>query len=69
MIDASADDAIAFAIADGGSREIQDSLVLPGLAKPSASSANALVEEVLKRSKIEDDGEINRWLLQTFSNN
>ncbi len=27
----------------------------------------ALVEEALKRSQTEDDGEINRWLLQTFS--
>lgn len=60
VIDASTDDAIAFAIADGGSREIQDSLVLPGLAI-------ALVEEALKRSQTQDDGEINRWLLQTFS--
>ncbi len=62
VIDASTDDAIAFAIADGGSREIQDSLVLPGLAI-------ALVEEALKSSQTQDDGEINRWLLQTFSNN
>lgn len=62
VIDARADDAITFAIADGGSREIQDSLVLPGLAI-------ALVEEALKRSQTEDDGEINRWLLQTFSKN
>lgn len=62
VIDASADDAITFTIADGGSREIQESLVLQGLAI-------ALVEEALKRSQTQDDGEINRWLLQTFSKN
>lgn len=67
VVDASADDVIAFDITEGRSGEIQDSLVLPGLAKPSASCANALVEEALKRSKTEDDGKINRWLLQTFS--
>lgn len=62
VIDVNVGDAIAFAIADGGSGEIQDSLVLPGLAI-------ALVEEALKRSQTQDDGEINRWLLKTFSKN
>jgi len=33
---------------------------LPGLAI-------ALVEEALQRSQTEDDGEINRWLIQVFS--
>lgn len=60
VIDASADDVIAFAITEGRSGEVEDSIVLPGLKI-------ALVEEALKRSQAEDDGEINRWLLQTFN--
>jgi Uma2 family endonuclease len=51
---------IAFAISEGRSGEIQESQVLPGLAI-------ALVEEALQRSQTEDDGEINRWLIQVFS--
>jgi Uma2 family endonuclease len=50
----------AFAINGGGSGRIQESLVLPGLEI-------ALVEEALNRSLTQDDGEINRWLIQTFS--
>ena len=50
----------AFAIAEGRSGEIQESQVLPGLAI-------AIVEEALQRSQTQDDGEINRWLLQSFS--
>ena len=50
---------IAFAIADGGSRQIQESLVLPSLAI-------SVVEEALRRSQTEDDGAVNRWLLQQF---
>jgi hypothetical protein len=52
--------AIAFSIADGRSGEIQESQVLPGLSI-------ALVEEALQRSQTQDDEEINRWLLQSFS--
>jgi Uma2 family endonuclease len=51
---------IAFAISEGRSGEIQESQVLPGLAI-------ALVEEALQRSQTQDDGEINRWLIQVFS--
>jgi hypothetical protein len=58
--DANARRAIAFAIAEGRSGEIQESQVLPGLAI-------AIVEEALQRSQTQDDGEINRWLLQSFS--
>ncbi|TAG94354.1 MAG: Uma2 family endonuclease [Oscillatoriales cyanobacterium] len=43
-----------------GSGRIQESRVLPGLEI-------ALVEEALNRSLTQDDGEINRWLIQTFS--
>ncbi|MBD1897622.1 Uma2 family endonuclease [Coleofasciculus sp. FACHB-129] len=60
VVDASADDAIAFSISDGRSGEIQESLVLPGLTL-------SLVEEALQRSQSEDDGAITRWLLQSFS--
>jgi hypothetical protein len=51
---------IAFSIADGWSGEIHESQVLPGLSI-------ALVEEALQRSQTQDDGDINRWLLQSFS--
>ena len=51
---------IAFEISEGRSGRVQQSQVLPGLAI-------AIVEEALKRSLTEDDGEINRWLLQVFS--
>ena len=50
---------IAFAIADGGSRQIQHSIVLPNLAI-------AVIEAALRRSQTEDDGAVNRWLLQQF---
>ncbi|MBW4488750.1 MAG: Uma2 family endonuclease [Trichocoleus desertorum ATA4-8-CV12] len=60
VVDVKAGEAIAFAVADGGSKQIQASQVLPGLAI-------AVVEEALQRSQTADDGEINRWLLQTFS--
>lgn len=51
---------IAFAIADGGSRQIQVSAVLPDLPM-------SVIEEALRRSQTEDDGAVNRWLLQQFS--
>lgn len=51
---------IAFAIADGGSRTIKQSQVLPGLAI-------SLVEEALSKSKTEDDGAITRWLIKCWS--
>lgn len=60
VVDVKAGDVIAFEISQGRSGEIQESRVLPGLAI-------ALVESALQRSQNEDDGEINRWLLQTFS--
>lgn len=50
---------IAFAIADGGSRQIQVSAVLPDLPI-------AVIEEALRRSQTEDDGALNHWLLQQF---
>ncbi|MBF2086286.1 Uma2 family endonuclease [Thermoleptolyngbya sp. C42_A2020_037] len=59
VVDVEQGEVIAFAVADGGSRQIRESEVLPGLAI-------ALVEEALQRSQTEEDGEINRWLLQVF---
>lgn len=50
---------IAFEVFDGGSRQIQTSTVLPGLAI-------ATIEAALQRSQTEEDGAMNRWLLQTF---
>lgn len=60
VVDVNTSDVIAFEISQGRSGEIQESLVLPGLSI-------ALVEEALQRSKLQDDGEINRWLMQIFS--
>ena len=51
---------VAFAIADGGSRQIEVSAVLPELFIP-------VIEEALNRSQTDDDGAVNRWLLQQFS--
>ncbi len=50
----------AFGMRDGGSARIEVSQVLPGLAM-------ATVEEALKRGKTEEDGAINRWLIEQFS--
>lgn len=60
VVDVDAGEVIAFEVADGGSKQIRESKVLPGLKI-------ALIEEALKRSQTEDDGEINRWLLQVFN--
>lgn len=51
---------IAFEISEGRSGQVRESRVLPGLQI-------AIVEEALRRSQTEDDGEINRWLMQVFS--
>ncbi len=50
----------AFEVRNRGSRQIQVSQVLEGLAI-------ATVEEALRRSQMEDDGAVNRWLMQQFS--
>lgn len=60
VVDVKAAKVFAFEIIDGGSRQIQTSLVLPNLKM-------ATIEEALERSKTEDDGTINRWLLKQFS--
>ncbi|MCG9889866.1 MAG: Uma2 family endonuclease [Thermosynechococcaceae cyanobacterium MS004] len=60
VVDVAGGQVIAFAVADGGSRQIRESKVLPGLLMD-------VVEEALRRSQVEDDGTVNRWLLQTLT--
>ncbi|MGB8699229.1 MAG: Uma2 family endonuclease [Thermosynechococcaceae cyanobacterium] len=60
VVDVEAARVIAFAIAEGGSRQIQVSAVLPDLSL-------SLIEEALQRSQTENDGVVNRWLLEQFS--
>lgn len=59
VVDVKAAQIIAFSIADGGSHQIQTSQVLPNLDI-------SIVEAALQRSKTEDDGSINRWLLKQW---
>jgi Uma2 family endonuclease len=49
----------AFAVADNGSRRIQDSVVLPGLSM-------SLLKEALERSREIDQSQVGAWLLQQF---
>jgi Uma2 family endonuclease len=51
---------LAFSIENRGSREIQVSQVLPGLAMST-------IEVALNRSRTENDTDISRWLMQEFS--
>lgn len=51
---------LAFAVAEGGSRQIWVSGVLPGLDL-------ALVEEALGRSQTEDDTTLMRWLMEALA--
>jgi Uma2 family endonuclease len=60
VVNVDAGEVIAFAVADGGSKQIRESKALPGLEI-------ALIEEALKRSQTQDDGEVNRWLLQVLN--
>ncbi|MBE9011862.1 Uma2 family endonuclease [Pseudanabaenaceae cyanobacterium LEGE 13415] len=59
VVDVEAATVIAFSISDGGSRQIQVSSVLPDLSI-------SVIEEALRRSQTEDDGAVNRWLIQQF---
>ncbi|MFE4105564.1 Uma2 family endonuclease [Almyronema epifaneia] len=59
VVNVEAVEIIAFAISNGGSRQIQVSAVLPDLSM-------SIIEEALRRSQNEDDGAVNRWLLQQF---
>lgn len=60
VVNVKAASVVAFAVANGGSWQIQTSQVLPDLAI-------ATIEEALRRSQTEEDGAVNRWLLQQFS--
>ena len=60
VMDANNHDIIALEIIDCGSRRIEESKVLPGLQIST-------VQEAIQRSLTQDDGEVNRWLLQIFS--
>ena len=53
-------EAIAFAVAEGGSRQIETSQILPGLAI-------TVIQEALERSRSQEHGAITRWLLSQFS--
>jgi Uma2 family endonuclease len=60
VVDVEAGEVIAFAVANSGSQQIQSSQVLPGLAMSTLA-------EAMSRSQTEDDGAINRGLIQMFS--
>lgn len=59
VVDVMRGEVIAFEMSEGRSGRIYESLVLPGLRI-------SLLEEVLRRSQTEDDGAVNRWLMETF---
>ncbi len=50
---------IAFAIHDGGSKQIQQSLVLQNLDL-------SILEEALRKTREEDHGKVGAWLMQQF---
>lgn len=62
VVNVEARSVIGFAIADGGSRAIQTSQVLPGLEL-------SIITEALQRLDHEDDGQITRWLINQFQGN
>ena len=60
VIDTNTTQITAFEMIDGGSRAIEVSQVLPALSI-------AIAEETLEKSRNQDDGEVNRWLMQIFT--
>ncbi|MHC5594737.1 MAG: Uma2 family endonuclease [Nostoc sp.] len=60
VVDVQNAEIIAYAIADQGSKRIQESQVLPGLAI-------SVLEEALRRSRQMSQSEVGTWLLQLFS--
>ncbi len=60
VINVNQGEAIAFAVAEGGSRQIETSQILPGLAI-------TVIQEALERSRSQEHGAITRWLLSQFS--
>ncbi|AFZ15397.1 protein of unknown function DUF820 [Crinalium epipsammum PCC 9333] len=61
VVDVQKNQVIAFAIADGGSRRITQSQVLPGL--PTAT-----IESALQRSRQTDQTHVGAWLLTQLQN-
>lgn len=59
VVNVATSEVLAFAVDQGGSREIRDSQVLPGLALST-------VEAAMEQSTTADDGAIARWLIQVF---
>lgn len=59
VVNVAMSEVMAFAIKNGGSREIRESQVLSGLTLST-------VEEAMQRSQSEDDGALTRWLIQRF---
>lgn len=57
---------IAYAIADQGSKRIQESQVLSGLAMSTTGYAYAILEEALRRSREMNQSEVGTWLLSQF---
>ncbi len=60
VVDVNTSQVYAFEVSGGWSGRIQSSKVLSGLSME-------VVEEALRRGQSEDDGTLNRWLLQTFA--
>lgn len=60
VVDVNRAEITAFAVADGGSRQIDTSQVLPGLTID-------LIQKALERSHSEEHGAVTRWLLNQFS--
>jgi len=58
-VDVQGEQVIAFAVANGGSRRMQESQVLPGLKI-------SLLEEALQRSRQTDQSQVVAWLLAQF---
>jgi len=50
---------LAYAVADQGSKRIQESQVLPGLRI-------AIIEEALRRSREMDQSQVGAWLIEKF---
>ncbi len=62
VVDVQNAEIIAYAIADQGSKRIQESQVLPGLVI-------AILEEALRRSREMNQSEVCAWLLSQFQQN
>lgn len=59
IVDVQNVEVIAFAVADGGSKKINESQVLPGLAI-------SLLEEAFRRTRQTNQGQVYGWLLSQF---